>query len=271
MTEKQKTWGKYALATVLVLVLGYLGYNYPTPSAPAPSDVLQPESVSVTQFRSVNVQHNLDVDGTTDTDDLTVDGGLVDIGGGSYATADGDNDLGVAADLEVDGATDLDGTLAVAGAATFAGGVVGTENVENMFVPTMISVPITWTAVTGGSGVVATVGAGEVWIVHRVLVSVTTDFDVTGDDATLVIGDGDDPNGFCDLADAELQIADTEGTGWSAGWQCQVAATVGPYIDENGGFVYDGAETIDWLLDETSGDTYTAGAATIYVWYTRIQ
>ena len=37
--------------------------------------------------------------------------------------------------------------------------------------------------------------------------------------STLVIGDGNDADGFCVLADAELQAADTEGTGWAAGWQ----------------------------------------------------
>jgi hypothetical protein len=52
---------------------------------------------------------------------VTIDGGLTDIGGGSYATADGDNDLGVAGDAEVDGALDVDGTANVAGAVTFQG------------------------------------------------------------------------------------------------------------------------------------------------------
>lgn len=62
---------------------------------------------------------------TTQTNDLVqLNGGLVDVGGGTYATADGDNDLGVAGDLEVDGAIDGDGALTVAGAATF--GVDGT-------------------------------------------------------------------------------------------------------------------------------------------------
>ena len=40
---------------------------------------------------------------------MSVDGGLLDIGGGSYTTADGDNDLGVAGDLEVVGALSLVG------------------------------------------------------------------------------------------------------------------------------------------------------------------
>lgn len=51
---------------------------------------------------------------------VTIDGGLTDIGGGTYATANGDNDLGVAGDLEVDGAADLDGSLTVAGLVFFS-------------------------------------------------------------------------------------------------------------------------------------------------------
>jgi len=54
------------------------------------------------------------------TNGVSIDGGMLDVGTGSYTTADGDNDLGVAGDLEVDGATDLDGALSVAGASTLA-------------------------------------------------------------------------------------------------------------------------------------------------------
>jgi hypothetical protein len=50
---------------------------------------------------------------------------MVDIGAGSYATADGDNDLGVAGDLEVDGATDLDGVVSAAGDVTLVGDSTG--------------------------------------------------------------------------------------------------------------------------------------------------
>ena len=42
---------------------------------------------------------------------LNIGGGLTDVGGGTYATADGDNDLGVAADLEVDNTLDVDGDI----------------------------------------------------------------------------------------------------------------------------------------------------------------
>lgn len=61
---------------------------------------------------------------TTQTNDLVqFDGGLTDIGGGSYSVADGDNDLGVAAVLEVDGEFELDGALDADSTANFAGAV----------------------------------------------------------------------------------------------------------------------------------------------------
>lgn len=78
----------------------------------------------------VQVHQPLDIDATVDIDgtSVTIDGGLTNIGGATFDTADGDNDLGVTAVLEVDGATDLDGTLAVAGAATLATTLAVTGN-----------------------------------------------------------------------------------------------------------------------------------------------
>jgi len=166
------------------------------------------------------------------------------------------------------------GTLGVTGLSTLSGGTTKLVNIENLMSPTVLSVPITWTAAAGGTGTVATIADGEVWFIHNVMVNVTTDFACTGNDTTLDIGDGNDADGFLDLADAQLQKADTEGTGFTAGWQGMTSAIVGAYLDANdNSFVYapsGGAETIDWLLDETSGETITAGAATIYVIYTRI-
>jgi hypothetical protein len=58
---------------------------------------------------------------------MTIDGGLLDVGGGSCAVADGDNDVCIAAvlevdgELEADGAIDADSTLDVAGIVTLAG------------------------------------------------------------------------------------------------------------------------------------------------------
>ncbi len=148
---------------------------------------------------------------------------------------------------------------------------------EHLMLPSVVSTAITYTAAAGGTGAVATIADGEIWFVHAVFVNVTTDFDCTGDDATLVIGDGNDADGFVVLADAELQAADTEQTGSPAGWQGLVAATMGVYLDgavSSAPQVYapsGAAETIDWLVDEGAGETITAGAATIYVVYTRIQ
>ena len=145
------------------------------------------------------------------------------------------------------------------------GNVTSAINSENIGVPTVISSDIAFGTLTG---TIATVGADEVWLVHSVFISVTTDFDATGD-AALIVGDGDDTDGFIVLADAELQVADTEGTGFAPGWQGMTAATLGAYLDLNHNvFIYDGAETIDYTI---SGTSLSAGAATVYVWYTRIQ
>jgi len=162
-------------------------------------------------------------------------------------------------------------TGAVTGAVTgnvtgdLTGNVTSAINTENIGLPTVISSDIAFGTLTG---TVATIAADEVWLVHSVFVSVTTNFDATGD-AALIIGDGDDTDGFIVLADAELQVADTEGTGFAPGWQGMTAATLGAYLDLNHNvFIYAGAETIDYTI---SGTSLTAGAATVYVWYTRIQ
>ena len=153
---------------------------------------------------------------------------------------------------------------------TIAYQAINTENLGTL--PTILTTAITYTAAAGGSGTVATVAAGETWFVHKVFINVTTNFDATGDDATLTIGDGNDADGFIVAADANLQTTFTEATGFAAGWYGIENGSSGAYTTDDGGpFVYEGAETIDWLIDETSGETLTAGAATIYVIYTRIQ
>lgn len=196
---------------------------------------------------------------------------IVNSSDGTIGFTDGTNTLMTIVDGGSVGNLSVTGTAGVTGMTTHTGGETMLTNVENIMQPTWLSVPITWTAAAGGTGTVATIGTNEIWIVHSVLVNVTTNFDCTGDDATLVIGDGNDADGFIVLADAELQAADTEGTGFEAGWQGMTDATIGAYLDEvDMGFVYQSTETIDWLLDETDGETITAGAATIYVCYTRI-
>lgn len=145
-------------------------------------------------------------------------------------------------------------------------------NNENVgMLPTIASADVTYES----SGAIFTVGAGEVWIVHDVIIEVTSNFNCTGDNCTLTVGDGNDPDGFLTLADAQLQAADTEFTGAAAGWQGLAAATKGVYLDEvttNAAhrFVYapSSAETIDIAI---GGTDPAAGAATVYVIYTRIQ
>lgn len=149
---------------------------------------------------------------------------------------------------------------------------IDTENVGVL--PSVVSTAITYTAAAGGSGVVATVTDGEIWLVHKVFINVTTNFDATGDDATLVIGDGNDADGFVTAADANLQTTFTEATGYQAGWYGLENGSNGAYTVDEGAFIYapSGAdETIDYLIDETSGETLSAGAATIYIVYTRLQ
>lgn len=223
---------------------------------------------------------------TTQTNDLVqIDGGLIDIGGGTYATADGDNDLGVQGDLEVNGNVDADGTLDVDGtsnldevdidgAVDLDASVTGADDLEHVFFPTVASTAFTYTAGAGGTVQLFTVSDGEIWLIHDIYVNVTTSFDCTGDDCTVHIGDGSDEDGLCDLDDGELQTSDTEVTGAPSGWQCFASTdTIGAYITSGRGFIYapSGAdETIDAKL-AASGDDFSAGGATVYIVYTRIQ
>lgn len=124
--------------------------------------------------------------------------------------------------------------------------------------------------ITTSNGALWTVPSNQTWVVHRVLCNITTNFDCTGDDCALIIGDGNDTDGFLVLADAELQTADTEGTGFAAGWQGMVAATVGAYLDPIGAFVYKATDTIDIdIRDASAGTNPTAGAGTCYLDYER--
>lgn len=170
----------------------------------------------------------------------------------------------------------VEGTLEVDGAARFDGGMTFTgEQIGGL---TYASQAFTYTAAAGGTVPLFTIAANETWIVHDIKVQVTTNFDCTGDDCVVNIGDGSDPDGLCVLADATLQTADTEVTGYPAGWQCAAAATRGVYLDEvttnafTGGMIYDRAgtaETIDAVIS-ASGNDLSAGAATVHIWYTRI-
>jgi hypothetical protein len=173
----------------------------------------------------------------------------------------------------VDGGLDVTGDTAlsevtVAGDLTVAGALATTDGVENTgSLPTLVSFPITYSLNYSGA---FAVGDGEIWFVHDVLINVTEDYDCTGSDCTVQVGDTTDANGLLDLVDAELQAADTEGTGFAAGWQGQLSGTKGAYLAD-GNFVYapDGADQeIDILI---GGTDPAGGAATVYILYTRIQ
>jgi hypothetical protein len=104
---------------------------------------------------------------TTQTSDLVqLDGGLVDIGGGSYANADGDNDLGVAGDLEVDGDGYVDGDFTVSGTCTGCGGASGDISVDN--IDASESVTVTKFLIQGTQSLAVTNG-GQVTATHTVV------------------------------------------------------------------------------------------------------
>ena len=170
---------------------------------------------------------------------------------------------------------DLTGNVTGDVAGDLTGHVTAAINTENVGLPTVVTTPITWTAAAGGSGTVATIADGEIWLVHSVFVQTTTNFDCTGDDVTLTVGDGNDADGFLAAVDANLQAAFVEDTGYAAGFFGIEQGSGAVYtLDDGGPFVYapsGAAETIDWLLDESSGETITAGAATFYVVYTRVE
>lgn len=234
-------------------------------------------AVSPTNFRSINVDHDAYIGGVT-----TANGGVV---GDVTGAITGDVTGNLTGDVTGDVTGILTGTVTgdVTGNLTgnVTGNITGTIttalNLESFGAPSVLQVPITYTAAAGGTGAAATVTDGEIWFVWGAFVNVTTDFDCTGDDATFVLGDSNDADGFVVLADANLQAAATEQTGSPAGWQGLIAATMGVYLDgavSSAPQIYapsGGDITIDWLVDEASGETLTAGAMTIYIIYTRVQ
>lgn len=170
--------------------------------------------------------------------------------------------------LSVTGAASMGSTLAVTGQSTLDDIVQTINSVENVGVlPTVASASVAYTTTTA----LFTIADGEVWIIHDVLVNVTTNYDCTGDNCTFQIGDGNDANGLVDLVDAEIQAADTEVTGGAAGWQGYLSGTRGAYLANGGGFVYapsGAAETIDFAM---GGTDPAGGAATVYIIYTRLE
>jgi len=162
------------------------------------------------------------------------------------------------------------------GMTTLTGGVTLPLNATSgVGLPLVVSKSFTYTAAAGATYDGFIIPESQKIFIHSVLVNVTENFDCTGDDCTLDVGDASDGDGFIDLADAELQAADTEGTGFPAGWQGLSAETLGAYLDLNHNsfpvVAPAGGYTVTYTIDETSGDTLAGGAATIYMSYTRIE
>ncbi len=224
-------------ALLVVLLAGYL------------RDPLFLRAQGVTHFSAVTATGTVQGEQLTSTDDATI-------------TDDFTADVGTVFGLAATNNITVTGVVTVSGAS----GYKSAFDTEHVMLPTVSDVAVTYSS----SGALWTVADGEIWIVHDVLIKVSSNFDCTGDDCTLKIGDGNDDNGLLDLVDAELQAADTEGTGFAAGWQGQLAATKGAYLVDSD-FVYapsGAAETIDITIGGTSP---AAGAATVYIIYTRVQ
>ena len=185
----------------------------------------------------------------------------------SVMAAEGDTNFTnvvLSGDLTVtDDVTITDG-LTVAGATTLAGVITAPIDTNHVGLPSIQS-----TVITTDTTNVFTVGATEVWFITALYCNVTTNFDCTGDNCTLIIGDGNDTNGFLILTDAEMQAADAEITGATAGWKGQHSDSVGAYLAHASanGFVY----TNDGIDADFGGTGVENGSMTCYVVYTRIQ
>lgn len=214
---------------------------------------------------------NVIIDGAADLVQLTVQGNATQTSAPFVVENSGGTDLVTVSNtglLTADDVTVVD-DLTVTDDLIITGLINQDVNEQNIGIMSIMTASVEYT----DTAALFTVGASEIWIVHDVLVNVTENYDCTGNDCAMLIGDSNDVDGFVVLADAELQAADTEFTGAEAGWQGMSAATKGVYLDEvttnsHHNFVYSGSETID--LDITGTDP-AGGAATIYILYTRIQ
>lgn len=141
-------------------------------------------------------------------------------------------------------------------------GIQSVVDQENYFLPSIRS-----STITTDTTDMFTVGATEIWFVHSFYCNFTSNFDCTGGNCTLVIGDGSDTDGFAVYVDAEMQTGDTEVTGAPAGWQGFGSTdTVGAYLAQGLGFVY----TNDGIDADFGGTGVQNGSATCYIVYTKI-
>ena len=185
---------------------------------------------------------------------------------GDNHTSTGNTIVGIDLDLTTPDADSTETALAI-NDTDWDIGIESVTNLENIGIPSVASAAVTYTS----SGAIFTITDGEVWFVTSVIIEVTTNFDCTGDDCTVDVGDGTDVDGFLNLADADLQAAATDYTGSPAGWQGVDGATPAGVFIIGGPHVYapSGAdETIDIAV---AGNTPAAGVANIYIFYTRTQ
>jgi hypothetical protein len=143
---------------------------------------------------------------------------------------------------------------------------IDVENVGGL--PTIIAATVPYTP---ASGTVATVADGEIWYVVDVIYLVGTNFDCTGNDCTIDIGDGTDADGLLNIADGDAQTTFADYTGAAAGWGgLDGSAPSGAFI-VGGPHIYapsGSAETIDYAI---GGTDPAAGSMTVYVVYYRMQ
>jgi hypothetical protein len=258
MSDNQKQWLTWIIMVLVSLAIAlFFGVQYPLPDQPA--EPIEPIELGAHFTNPIDVEGSasasapaLTFEGDTDTGFYHVSSDVV-----GYAS-DGSDIVHFK-----DGTVEFKTTSSISQA-------LNSENVGPL--PTIRSATIA----TDTDGALWQIGDGEIWLVHQVICNVTTNFDCSGDDCILHVGDGNDEDGLLDLDDGELQTSDAEGTGAPTGWQGFMSTdTRGAYVAHAVGFVYapsGAAETIDVKLEDSSDQSDpSAGAATCYVAYTRLQ
>ena len=189
------------------------------------------------------------------------------------------NDTYFRGDFEQTGDQTITGNFTVTGdttlgdasadTTTISGDLAVDTDIEHFGLPSVITTTLPYSPATG---IIATIGDGELWLVHKVFYRVDTNFDCTGDDCTVTVGDDLDEDGFITATDAELQTTFTEATGYPAGYYGIENGSNGAYtVDDGGPFVYapsGASQTIDYAV---GGTDPAAGSATAFVIYTRVQ
>lgn len=124
MSIRDKEWLKYALLVAAILVAGYFGARFPLPEMPEAMTEIGMQAVGPTRFRSIQVDHDVNVDGASTSADLTCSG---TVSAEQLTTTDDltvTDDAGVGGDLTVTGATNLDSTLDIDGNITSGTGAI---------------------------------------------------------------------------------------------------------------------------------------------------